>query len=242
MTVVGENTTAEEPKAGVQAEPAEVKPEEQGKEKGNMFDDIDTASDMATDPESIEGLNDAKLPGVFHNEADGRVRIGTDSYDRDDLVISPEEKSAFIEALVTGERYTQTVDIFGGKMHVMLRSRTAEETHAMYSYIRHVLSSDVQDGMGVVEGDMAYVPLVAQIAEINGTKYPEMKAPLTFEMSGGKEVPPGWLEDLKAWKSRPEALTSALISCIQLFEYKYWTMTKEASNKNFWNSDTSIEG
>ena len=68
-----------------------------------------------------------------------------------------------------------------------------------------------------------------------------MKTPLTFEESDGNIVEPGWYKDFQAWKDKPEGLTSALVSAIQLFEYKYWTMTKEAANKNFWNSDTSTE-
>jgi hypothetical protein len=232
MTVVGDSVAGEKPAAEDQAKVQEK----------NMFDAVGEPSEVKTDEESLADMEGAKLPGRFSNEADGRVKIGTDSYSKDELVISPEEKAAFIDALVTGSRYTQTVDIFGGKLHVTLRSRTADETHAMYAYIRHVLSKGGQDSMGIVEGDMAYVPLVAQIAELNGTTYPAMKAPLTFEENDGKEIPPGWLEDFKAWKAKPEALTSALVSCIQLFEYKYWTMTKEANNKNFWNSDTSIEG
>lgn len=182
------------------------------------------------------------IPGHLSNEATERVKINGETYKKSDLEITPEEKAAFIDSLISGKRYKHEYSIFGGKIHVVIRNRSSEETHAMYSYIRRVLSKNGDnEGMNIVEGDMAYIPLVAQIDEINGTKFPEMKHPLSYEESDGKEIPPGWLEDFKAWKAKPEGLTSALISFVQLFEYKYWTMVKEAANKNFWNSDTFIE-
>ena len=207
-----------------------------------VFKDIDKDSPMDVDAEKAQELDEhARLPGRLMNNTEERVKIGTDAYSPMELVITTAEKEAFIAAMISGDRYRQTFKLFGGRVTVTVRSRTAAETHALYAYIRHFLSKEGNDRVSAVEGDMAYVPLVAQIEELNGTRYPEMKQPLMYEVSDGKEVPPGWYEDFRAWKAKPEGLTSALISCVQLFEYKYWMMTKEAANKNFWNSDTSIE-
>lgn len=233
MTIVGDTTTAAK-------EAAKAETTAEKKEPAKVFDKIEEPTPAPVDDTAKDVANASKLPGRISNTTEGRARINNEEYTQDDLVISPEEKAAFIDAMITGGRYTQEIQLFGGKVTAKLRSRTAEETHAMYAYIRHILAKNGKEGLSAVEGDMAYVPLVAQVAELNGVSYPEMKTPLTYEESDGKEVEPGWYEDFKAWKAKPEGLTSALISCIQLFEYKYWTMTKEASNKNFWNSDTSI--
>jgi hypothetical protein len=242
MTVVGDSTYTDEPKGDIKSNEDKTPVEDQKKEpeKEGVFDDIQSSTMAPVGEDAADVENSSRLPGSIENLAEGKTKINDERYSKSDLMITPEEKAAFIDALVTGERYRQTFSIFGGKINVVIRSRTAKETHAMYSYMRYILSSKGGDeGLNAVEGDMAYVPLVVQIEEMNGKKFPEMKGPLTFEESDGKLVYPGWFEDFKAWKSKPEGLTSALISLIQLFEYKYWTMTKEANNKNFWNTDTS---
>jgi len=242
MTVVGD-TTKEAPAAAESTDTTTGSKPEEAKEKEGVFDNLDAPTAAPTGEEAQDVESYSSLPGRYSNPVEERVKINSEQYSETDLMISPEEKANFIDAMITGERYTQRFSLFGGKVNVVVRSRTAAETHALYSYIRYTLSGKGgENAYSRVEGDMAYVPLVAQIAELNGRSFPEMKTPLTFEELDGKIVEPGWYEDFKAWKAKPEGLTSALISCVQLFEYKYWTMTKEASNKNFWSSDTSSEG
>ena len=249
MTVIGEEA---KDTTNTSNEGMEVKEETSVKdagatkteEKSNMFDNVKEPTDIDTTSEESEKVEKlSRIPGYTGGKNDSSVKINGETFNKDDLAISPEEKSDFIESMLTGARYKQRYSLFGGRISVVVRNRTAEETNAMYAYIRHILAKngDEEAQIRIAEGDMAYVPLVAQIDEINGTKFPEMKEPLTYVESEGKEIPPGWYNDFLAWKKKPEGLTSALISIVQLFEYKYWTMTREASNKNFWNADTSIE-
>lgn len=242
MTVVGD-TTKEAPAVAESTDTTTGSKPEETKEKEGVFDDLDAPTAAPTGEEAQDVEESSRLPGRFSSSIEDRIKINSDQYTQSELIITPDEKANFIDAMITGERYTQKFSLFGGKVSVTVRSRTAAETHALYSYIRYTLSDKAGENVySRIEGDMAYVPLVAQIAEINGKSFPEMKGPLTFEESDGKVVEPGWYGDFKAWKAKPEGLTSALISCVQLFEYKYWTMTKEAANKNFWSSDTSSEG
>jgi len=208
-------------------------------EKKNVFDDLESTTPIPVSEETKESEKNAALPGVVSGTAENKGVINHEKYDEQELVITNTEKSTFIDAMITGERYRQSYSIFGGKVNIIIRSRTNKETQAMYAYIRHELSQD-GGNLTLLEGDMQYMLLLAQVEEVNGTKYPEMKTPLTYVESGGSTQEPGWVADLNAWKNRPEGLVSAIINRIQLFEYKYWTMVKEASNKNFWNSDTSI--
>ena len=244
MTVVGnpaDDVKQEDVNKVTEDKPVEEKATEKN-EKENVFDRLDEDSQAVVDEDTEDIEESSRIPGRTTNIAEERVRINADQYSPTDLIITTAEKAKFIESMITGERYTQTFSIFGGKISVTVRSRTADETHALYAYIRHTLAAkEGENSLSAVEGDMAYVPLVAQIAELNGVSYPEMKTPLTYEESDGVIKEPGWYQDFKTWKSKPEGLTSALISCVQLFEYKYWTMTKEAGNKNFWKTDTSIE-
>ena len=227
MTVVGENER--------KADEASKKTIEQ---KENLFDKMDEATKVPVEqaPEGI--MAQSELPGSPNGSEDVRSKIHAEVYTKEELEITSAEKDAFVEAMLTGKRHYQTYTIFGGRIKVTIRSRTVAETQAMYAYMRHTLSKDTR-GLSTLEGDMSYILLAAQIEEINGTKYPEMQEPLTFVEKDGQEQDPGWLNCLNTWKSKPEGLTNALINRIQLFEYKYWTMVGEASNKNFWTPETS---
>lgn len=214
---------------------------DQNSEKNNLFDNIGSSTEVPVEKVPDGVVEKAELPGVIRHSYSDKAKINGELYSKEDLVITAAEKSGFINSMITGERYIQEYSIFGGKINVKIRSRTNKETQAMYSYMRHVLD-DNRSNVISLESDMPYILLVSQIEEINGVKFPEMKAPYCYTSSAGKVEDPGWFEDLKAWKDKPEGLTNALINRVQLFEYKYWTMVTEASNKNFWNSDTSIEG
>lgn len=210
------------------------------KEKENTFDQV-TSSTTVTDKDLLsDAKENATLPYQPKEGFSDIQTIDLNQYSKNALEITAQEKIAFIEAMISGERYTQQFMLFGGRISLTVRSRTSAETHALYAYLRYRLAHR-DEHLDVVEGDVAYMPLVSQVEELNGVKFHEMKAPLTYEERDGVDIEPGWLEDFKTWKQRPEGLTSAIISCIQLFEYKYWIMVKEANNKNFWNTDTSIE-
>lgn len=244
MTVVGadkkEVTGSKKPVGMNKIEQADEGAERSGEKKANAFDDLNAATPIPpTENSAQEAVKNSQLPGAMSGSSENKGIVNNEKYDMDELVITGKEKSAFIDAMLTGERYKLSYPIFGGKINVTIRSRTSKETQAMYAYIRHEMHND-GGNLTILEGDMQYLLLVAQIEELNGTKYPEMKIPLTYTESDGKTIEPGWLEDLASWKDRPEGLISAIINRVQLFEYKYWTMVKEASNKNFWNSDTSI--
>ena len=243
MTVVGTETVDEKKETEVVNE---VKSEDinEKHEKDNMFDKVDVPSEIDTNSENQKEVEEmSQLPVSGSSAKQETVKINKEAYNKANLVITAKEKSDFIDSIISGDRYRQRYSLFGGRLSVVIRNRTAAETNAMYSYIRYILAKNdnKEHQINIAEGDMAYIPLVVQIEEINGVKFPEMKEPLTYTESNGEEIKPGWYEDFLAWKKKPEGLTSALISMVQLFEYKYWTMTKEASNKNFWNTDTSIE-
>ena len=233
MTVVGKEEAA--------PSDSQNTPAQDQKSKDRMFDNVLVST--PTDPS--EGLDaaaadDSRLPGA-QPELEKRGDINGYSYTQEELKITPQEKMAFIDAMITGERYRQTYTLFGGKITMTIRSRLTDETKAFYQLIQHSLNTKNPE-IEYSSGDMSLFPLVVQIEELNGVKFPELKTPYTYTMSNGETNPPGWLEDFRNWKKRPEGLLNALIERVQLFEYKYWVMVKEAGSKNFWNTDTSTEG
>lgn len=157
------------------------------------------------------------------------------------VTITEEHKNAFLACIVTGERYKESFDLFNGKLHVVIRCRSTEETDAIMTK----MSRDVS--LGSLKSDYEYAAemrilmITAQVERTNDTIYPEMRAPLLQTAKGQDVTPPGWLEDFEAWKKRPEYILSALSSAIAEFEARYWRMVYEAGNINFWQPGGSTE-
>ena len=227
MTVVGESEKKVDEASSSRAE-----------QKNNLFENMDKTTKVPVEDAGEDIVRRSELPGKTQDANEIRSKINAEVYTKEELEITPEEKDAFVESLLTGKRHYQTYTIFGNRVHVTIRNRTIAETQAMYAYMRYMLTKDAS-ALAILEGDMSYILLAAQIEEINGVKYPEMQEPLNFIENDGKVQDPGWLSCLQDWKSKPEGLTNALINRVQLFEYKYWTMVSEASNRNFWNPETS---
>lgn len=151
-------------------------------------------------------------------------------------------KDAFIHSVITGDRYTEEFDRLGGKLHIVVRCRSSIETDAIESYARRMVIMDKVKLQSEYSSMMRKLLFTAQIEEINGVKYPEMKGPMFIESHDGKIEMPGWEGDYRAWEGKPDALVSALIDCILVFEARYWYMVSNSDNENFWNPEESTGG
>ena len=161
----------------------------------------------------------------------------------DDMVpkvtVEQKHKDAFLKSIIENSRYVETVDLFNGSLKVTIRSRTAEETDAIMSYIRHVAITS--GGLSDYEysSRLRVMMLAAQIAQINDTVYPELRAPLFATEDKDGKKPPAWVEDLVIWSKKSDAIVSALSNAVSAFEARYWLMIRESSNINFWQPGTS---
>lgn len=155
------------------------------------------------------------------------------------VVITDDDKTRFIDAVLRGCRYTAYAYLYGGKVRVKFRSRTLNETEAIMAYVHRegilgniVTRADLSDNM------MAAL-FVAQVEEVGDLSYPEMKQPYKFVDTPSGVENPGWIGELEMWKSKPEHLTAALGNALIEFEAKYWKMIGESKNENFWNPGRS---
>lgn len=168
----------------------------------------------------------------FH--ADDRLGNVQAQLDKVAASILPEHKRAFADSLITGERYTESFNLLGGKLHLVIRSRSSAETEAITAYARRMVVTDK------IRTDYDYSALmrkllaVAQVDEINGAKQPIMEDPLLFTETSEKLEPPAWEHRIKAWGDRPEAILSAVIRCILEFEARYWEMIRKVNDTDFW--------
>lgn len=153
--------------------------------------------------------------------------------------ITTADKDAFVSAVVSGGRFVSRTRLFNGKVDVVFRSRSLEETEAILAYMqRNGISGKFTTKADVQDASLLAL-LVASVESINGVSYPEMRAPLRYTETLDGVKDPAWVEDLEIWRKKPDALLAALGDALVEFEAKYWAMTKAAKDENFWNPDGS---
>lgn len=161
-------------------------------------------------------------------------QIPLDSFTETEIVLTEAERDAFLEALVENKRYEQKFSLFNGKIKGRLRSRSTEESEAIASWMNWgVKEQQFKSGLDYAVA-MRNALLAAQVLDLNGTRFPELKAPLYRTQDGDKTVDPGWLGQMQAWSQKLEPVVAAVYQELRTFEKKYWTMVMHARDQNFW--------
>jgi len=81
--------------------------------------------------------------------------------------------------------------------------------------------------------------LAAQVKEVNGVRYDELKGPLFATETEDGRTEPGWVKQLEIWDRQSNALAVTLIKCVVEFEARYWFMVENSQDTNFWNRGES---
>ena len=169
----------------------------------------------------------------------------TASFLEEKIDITEEDRSAFLNALVTGGRYEREFSLFGGKLTGVFRCRKIAESDGIIAWLTHCVNSKKIDARIEYLTMMRNALLAAQVKSLRGLvneDFPEMPMPYCPTRSeDGKELTePGWLGVASAWGDRPEALVTAIHNELSKFEKRYWAMVVDASDQNFWNPAASI--
>jgi len=189
-----------------------------------------SVSDAIADDTALGAASRASDSPAFHEDP----RLSDIARRINSVKIEQHHKDEFVESIITGRRYVETFDLFGGRVKLSIRSRSSYETEAMTAYARRMVITDK------VRTDYDYSCLmrklmaVAQVEEFNGVKYPEMQEPLFFTETEKELIPPGWEGSVKLWGDKPEAVLTAVMQCILEFETRYWNMVRKVNDRDFW--------
>jgi len=151
------------------------------------------------------------------------------------LVLTEAEREAFLDAIVSGNRYVAEFVTFGGRVKGKFRCRSQAESYAIMQQLNRECRSERVNNALEYATRLRNMLLAAQVAEINGEAYTEFNAPLLQTTNGSKVDLPGWLAQVDVWEARNEALIAALYTELKKFERKYWLMVDNAADQNFWN-------
>lgn len=153
------------------------------------------------------------------------------------VMITPDEKVAFIDSVVNNTRFEKEYSIFGGKITFTVRSITVDEMNALASW---TASKGAADPAGLMSGRYRKYLAAAQIARYNGVDMPPLDKPLfpTLGNDGKTVNDPGWINRCDYWDEIGAGVFTAIMACLSDFDMRYSTLCREAENANFWIPDT----
>jgi len=156
------------------------------------------------------------------------------------IEIAPADKDAFTAALIGNTRMTLSSKRLGGKCTITVRSRTLRETDAIIKQLQR----ESREGKFHAQLDQSMrlraLILAFQVAELNGTEYAIPEEPLIEIVSDSGTTKPAWIGRADDWYGQSDAMNTIVWGCIQEFEDKYWMMTENAANADFWQPVASI--
>jgi len=179
----------------------------------------------------------ATAASVFDNHKN--LLLESEQINKEVITITPDEKTAFISAILNNSRFVLPFSFMNNKLSVKIRSRTQAESYAMFHLISRELNAGQFDTQLAYSTRLRNIMITAQVAEVNGVTYPELKLPLLAVGEGDKINPPGWVDQIKTFETKPDALLDILFKVIRIFEYKYLTMIDSADKQNFWKTEQS---
>lgn len=151
--------------------------------------------------------------------------------------ITPDDKSKFIAAVLSGERMKSSFSFFGGKLTFTIKNRSYEEARAAMSMA--VKGGTFNESSTLLTLRLRLMLMCMQIDEFNGVKYPDADTlgPLMPVYDNGETKQPKWLDRLSVFGRLPEAMFEALWQCIYEFEQKYWTLVRHSRDQDFWRPE-----
>lgn len=218
--------------------------------KPDMLNQASTVklSDRVKNDSVLKAAKDGSTSDLMANEmvkaktvADVQSKMVVDLLNPDEAVeITPEEKRAFLDAIIANTRYVRTFSLFDGQYTGEIRTRTQAETFAIFQQ----LNKELRDGN--LESQLSYsmrlrnMLFAAQIKRLNGQEFTELKAPLLPLVDGGETKPIGWLDQAALWDGVNDGMANVIYNELKRFEYKYLTMLENSGNQNFWKTELPI--
>ena len=196
--------------------------------------DTSSGVDAAIEEDTEASLTDTKDPVIAQAKKD------TLGHTTKKVVVSADDKDAFIKALVNNTRFTRAYSCVGGAVRLVLRTKTIDESNALVA----AFTKDIRSGNYATSVEqttrLRSLLMVFQVAELNGVQYTPPEAPLVTCVSDAGTQQPAWLERVAQFDTLSDGLHSVIWGCIADFEDRYWTMVEQANNSDFWQPGESI--
>ena len=216
---------------------------------GSAAADTPPARVVPTGPVSVDAVNPADKDPVM-KQAENTITSQTvsasaaagkpQSASAKQIIVSAEDRNAFLTVLITGKRFRRPFSLFGGGMTGTFRSRSLDESRAIMSRMKYEVDAGLVDTQLDYSERLRCMMLAAQVESMNGTDYVVLSAPLRRTVDDkGKMLEPAWLGQAQHWADKEAGLATALWAELDQFESIYWSMVEHARDQNFWNPAAS---
>lgn len=226
----------------VKPEQAQLKPAELPKDVEAQVpviatrDPLINGSEGKTAGQAVSEAADSTLNPSRHLEEDDGL------FTNEKITITMEDKDAFLDALVSGERYCRPFSIYNGRLTGTFRSRSNQESEAMATWMNNGIRDKRYETALDYSMELRSIMLAAQVMELNGAAFDPLAEPLKVTGTKDGMVQPGWLAQALRWRNNNEAIVSAVYDELRRFERRYWTMVTNATNQDFWKPGESTLG
>lgn len=227
-------------------------------------DAVPTAVEKDT-PAPVSGLAAGELPAQAENaskDVDAEAKsLSTQTMANSEgalalpvITITAADKAAFMDALIGLAPLELDFTRFTGNLRVRVRSRTYQQSDAIfqearnYLYVNKVHPHAVQATLWrVIRCGLFFFQVVSLETARKSAAYPAYEGALqsssTLKNGVLEIVLPPWVDlALKAWGDVPVAVTNAVLNSIVEFDKKYFTMADKVNDENFWNPEDSTLG
>lgn len=211
---------------------------------------VETEAENPSEVKEEQNKDAAAKEKLFSDENLGKPTDVADDAKRDEatseplringgktVTITPEDKVAFLDSVMTNSRFTKRYRLFGGRMDITVRSLTQDELSALAAW---AYKQAISDPSWHLSGRGRRYALSAQVAMFNGIELPPLEEPLyaSVEADGKTLKPPAWVERDNFWCGQSAGVVSAVLKCITDFDARYQILCNKAEDENFWNPDT----
>jgi hypothetical protein len=226
-------------------------PEEQILEEGEKVDPMTTTDIVDVPDEAREDIAMAAADRVDAPDVIAAALRDNPSgmlMEQGKVELSPEDKSAFLDAIVSNARYERQFSLFDGRLNGVFRSRLNRESRAILLEMRRELAAEELQTNIEYTTRLRHALLLFQLKELNGVEFPPPTEPLMAqsvvedgEDGKPKQVinPPKWVTDCEVLFEGDEARTAALYNELAVFEARYWAMVASANDQDFWKTEDS---
>lgn len=160
--------------------------------------------------------------------------------DNTTIELSANDKHSFLDSVIANTRFVCGFSLFDGELTGKLRTRTQEESYAIFQRLNRELREGKLDTQLAYSMRLRNMLFAGSIAELNGVAYAELMHPLLPEGKGEEVTEPAWLCQVNQWDKFNDGVMKLIFKELQKFEYKYMTLLDNANTANFWKTELSI--
>jgi hypothetical protein len=147
--------------------------------------------------------------------------------------VTEDEKEKFFKSVLSDQPYSEKIDLFGGKMSILLRTMSVSENNDVVAQIENDKNKDIAENNDAYFITISTYRLALCLMEIDGQVYQ------AIDKSSFKPTDDGVTyvrARAKAMLNWPTFKLSAFLSAFNDFEAKVVKLTSEVRTTNFWTA------